>query len=115
MVGLIIRTEGLTAFLASLYFYNYFAGSWLLFIALFFAPDISLFGYLRDNKTGSVIYNSVHNYILAFVVIMSGIVMVNSNLTSIGLILSAHVGMDRFLGFGLKYPAGIKNTHIQKI
>ncbi|MBI2443419.1 MAG: DUF4260 family protein [Candidatus Levybacteria bacterium] len=30
-------------------------------------------------------------------------------------ILLAHVGMDRFLGFGLKYPTHFKQTHLQKL
>ncbi|MBI4097423.1 MAG: DUF4260 family protein [Candidatus Levybacteria bacterium] len=35
--------------------------------------------------------------------------------TFAGLILSAHVGLDRTLGFGLKDKSGFKSTHLRKI
>jgi hypothetical protein len=31
----------------------------------------------------------------------------------VSLIWIAHIGMDRALGFGLKYPASFRFTHIQ--
>jgi hypothetical protein len=31
-----------------------------------------------------------------------------------GLIWIVHIGMDRMLGFGLKYPTGFKETHLQR-
>ena len=31
---------------------------------------------------------------------------------SIGLIWIAHIGLDRMLGFGVKYPTGFKDTHL---
>ncbi|RKQ33951.1 DUF4260 family protein [Oceanobacillus halophilus] len=33
----------------------------------------------------------------------------------VGLIWTAHIGMDRMIGFGLKYPTAFKDTHIQRI
>ena len=32
-----------------------------------------------------------------------------------GAILLAHVGMDRALGYGLKYPTHFKDTHLQRV
>ncbi len=32
-----------------------------------------------------------------------------------GLILGGHIGLDRFLGYGLKYPSAFKDTHIQRM
>ncbi len=33
----------------------------------------------------------------------------------LALILFAHIGIDRLLGFGLKYPSGFKDTHLQRL
>ena len=33
----------------------------------------------------------------------------------IALIWLAHIGFDRLLGYGLKYPTGFKDTHLQRV
>ncbi|AIM07305.1 hypothetical protein BAHan_3779 [Bacillus anthracis] len=33
----------------------------------------------------------------------------------IGLIWTAHIGMDRMFGYGLKYETEFKGTHIQRL
>jgi hypothetical protein len=33
-------------------------------------------------------------------------------IVSLALIWTAHIGMDRALGFGLKYPTAFGNTHL---
>jgi hypothetical protein len=35
-------------------------------------------------------------------------------LTLAGVVLVAHVGMDRLAGYGLKHPSGFKDTHMQR-
>ena len=34
---------------------------------------------------------------------------------AIGLVWLAHIGFDRVLGYGLKYPEGFKETHLQRV
>ncbi len=34
---------------------------------------------------------------------------------AIGIILSSHIGMDRMIGYGLKYPTNFKDTHLNRI
>ena len=36
-------------------------------------------------------------------------------LLTYALIWTAHIGMDRLLGFGLKYPTRFQDTHLQRI
>lgn len=116
MVKLILHIEGLVMFLVALYFYQYFQGNWWLFILLLFTPDISMLGYLKDKRIGAIMYNLMHNYILAVLVVITGEFVFNNNLvTLLGIILVAHVGLDRFLGYGLKYPTDFKHTHLQKV
>ena len=38
----------------------------------------------------------------------------NQLLLLLALIWLAHIGMDRLLGYGLKYSSGFKDTHIQR-
>jgi len=33
----------------------------------------------------------------------------------VGLIWLVHIGADRLLGYGLKYPTGFKDTHLQRV
>ena len=115
MVGKIIRIEGLIVFLGALYFYHVLNASWLLFAILLLAPDLSMVGYLRDKQTGMLTYNLVHNFALAALLIGIGLFTSNKLLPSLGVILIAHIGADRFLGFGLKYAMDFKDTHIQRL
>src|SRR6266480_2321664 len=104
MVKKILHLEGLAFFLSALFFYNQLHGNWLVFILLLFTPDISMIGYLRDKKLGAILYNSMHNYVLSLLIIFVGtLIFKNSFIIQLGIILFAHVGLDRLLGFGLKY------------
>ncbi|HEX8966179.1 MAG TPA: DUF4260 domain-containing protein [Patescibacteria group bacterium] len=116
MVKKILHLEGLIFFITALFFYNQLHGNWLLFTILLFTPDISMIGYLKNKKAGAILYNLVHNYILATGIIALGIFFFkNYFVVQIGLILFAHVGVDRLLGFGLKYQTAFKDTHLQKL
>ena len=115
MVAKLIRIEGLIVFLGALYFYHVLNASWWIFAILLLAPDLSMVAYLKDKETGAFTYNLVHNFALAALLIGSGLFTENTLLTSLGLILTAHIGVDRFLGFGLKYATDFKDTHIQRL
>ena len=115
IVRTILRLEAAAVFLFSLYFYQAVHGNWLLFILLLFIPDVSMVGYLKDTKLWSITYNLIHNFTLALVLVGVGLIAQNTLVTSIGIILAAHVGMDRAMGFGLKYPTAFKDTHLQRV
>ena len=38
-----------------------------------------------------------------------------STLGEVSLIWICHIGMDRMIGYGLKYPLSFKNTHLQRV
>ena len=115
MVKYILRLEGLAVFLTAIYFYHMFYRDWVAFFLLLFIPDISMAGYFINKKWGSLLYNLVHNYILGISAALYGFAFDNDLILFLGLILIAHVGIDRFFGFGLKYPTDFKDTHIQKV
>jgi hypothetical protein len=112
----ILHVESLLFFLLSLFVYYVFDGNWPLFVVLLFTPDISMIGYLKDTKTGAFVYNIVHNYILVAVIILVALLFLqNVTMALIGVILFAHISLDRFMGFGLKEPDAFKSTHLGKI
>jgi hypothetical protein len=106
-----LRLEGLVAFALITFLYANEGGSWLLFGALFFAPDISFAGYLAGPQVGAATYNLAHSYVgpltLACAFLMSG-----SAGLPLALAWGAHVGFDRALGYGLKYPTAFRDTHL---
>lgn len=115
MVKNIVKLEGLAIFLAAIYFFYITEGAWLWFFVLFLVPDISMVGYLKDKRIGAILYNIVHNFFTAFLMIAFGLILKNLVLQHLGIILLAHVGFDRFFGYGLKYKDNFKSTHIQKL
>lgn len=115
MVRLIIRAENLLILVGSVLAYRELGGSLLMFVLLILIPDVSMIGYLKDKRLGAMTYNLLHNYLIATLIIAVGFLVENLFISSIGLILSSHVSLDRVLGFGLKYPESFKGTHIQKL
>lgn len=115
MNKIFLHIEGFAVLLLSLIVYGYFDFSWFLFIVLLFAPDLSMLGYLLNQKVGAFMYNLVHTYTTAIGVILVGMLLNKSLVFAIGLILAAHIGMDRMLGYGLKYTTAFKDTHLQKV
>lgn len=115
MNKMLLHIEGFTVFVVSLYFYGYNQFSWILFIVLLFTPDISMIGYLFNNKVGSLLYNIIHTYSLSVFIVMFGLILSNQMILAIGLILTAHIGMDRMIGYGLKYPTNFKDTHLNRV
>lgn len=113
--AILLRLEGAVMLAMSVLLYWRTGGNWWLFALLLFAPDLSMLGYLAGNRVGAAIYNSFHNYTLPASLSAFGLVGGNSLALSIALIWFGHIGMDRVLGYGLKYPSGFKETHFGRI
>lgn len=111
----LLRLEGLSLGLLALFAFYLIDGSWFLFSILILAPDLSFLGYLKDPKFGAYLYNAMHSWIPALVFILVGYLIQEQTILSIGLIWCAHIGLDRALGYGLKYTSGFKDTHLGKI
>lgn len=113
--SIILRVEGAAGLALSIVLYRELGASWWLFVLLFVAPDLALFGYLVNSRTGAVVYNILHTYVLPAVVFTVGLVAETGWLVAVALIWAAHIGADRLLGLGLKYPEGFRRTHLQKV
>jgi hypothetical protein len=70
---------------------------------------------VRNGRIGAFTYDLIHNWAVGLVVLGAGIALSSDALWLAGAILIAHVGMDRAVGYGLKYAAGAKVTHLQRV
>jgi hypothetical protein len=111
----LLRFEGAVAVAASLVFYRYEHASWMLFAVLFLAPDLAMLGYPAGSRVGAAAYNLVHNYVLPLLLLMAAVSTARPAAAVYALIWVAHIGFDRMLGYGLKYPSGFGETHLGRI
>ena len=111
----LLRVEGVALFALSVLLYWVNGGSWLLFGVLLLAPDLSMLGYLAGPKVGAAIYNAFHTYAMPAVVGALGMIFASPLMVAVALIWFAHIGMDRILGYGLKYPTSFKDTHLERV
>ncbi len=88
--------------------------SWWLFAALWLAPDLSMLGYLYRPCWGARIYNAAHTYVLPAILVARSRsrLRANSAYLPIALIWINHIGIDRLMGYGLKYSNGFGWTHL---
>jgi Domain of unknown function (DUF4260) len=111
----LLRVEGLAVLIGICVLYRALHGSWLVFAAFFFAPDLFMLGYLFGNSVGASAYNLVHTYTAPLAVGFVAYSLSAPFLVLISLVWTAHIGFDRFLGYGLKYATGFKDTHLGKV
>ncbi|MCU5473194.1 DUF4260 domain-containing protein [Bacillus paranthracis] len=111
----IVHFEGLIVFLAVIYMYSLYEFSWVIFWVFLLAPDLSMLAYGINNQVGANIYNLFHTYIISILIVIIGVYFKIDIVIMIGLIWTAHIGMDRMFGYGLKYEADFKDTHIQRL
>jgi hypothetical protein len=115
MPRLLLRIEGAALALAAVYAYYRVGGNWWLFAVLILSPDLSLAGYLAGTRTGAIAYNAMHVTPGPLICGALGFLLPSFDLISVALIWAAHIGVDRALGFGLKYGAGFAFTHLGRI
>jgi hypothetical protein len=111
----LLHLEGAFVLLLSVLLYKQIHASWLLFFVLILAPDLFMLGYLLNVRIGAGLYNLVHTYVGPLVLVAVSIFVKYPLLLPLCLIWVAHLGMDRMLGFGLKYPTHFKDTHLQHV
>jgi hypothetical protein len=111
----LLRIEEAALLTITLIAYHHLHYSWLLFAILFLTPDLFMAGYLLNPSLGAALYNLVHTLSLPFALLLIGIVLHWRLAPAIALIWTAHIALDRLLGFGLKYPTFFKDTHLQHI
>jgi hypothetical protein len=105
----------------AVYLYSSLDLSWWLFAALILAPDLSALGYIRSAELGARTYNAAHIWLWPALLGAVGFILFRNDPASspvvlgIALIWSVHIGVDRALGYGLKFPGSFDRTHLGPI
>lgn len=111
----LLRAEGLAVALTSIIAFSRSGAPWWLFTALILAPDLSILFYLAGSRLGAASYNAVHTYLGPIVLFVAAAALAAPTGIALALIWSAHIGIDRVLGYGLKYSDGFSSTHLGRI
>ena len=107
-----LRLEGGVALALLALAYRASGASWWLFAVHFLVSDLTMLGYLVNRRVGAAVYNIGHTYLTPAALAFAGVVPGTSALWLTGLIWGAHIGFDRLLGYGLKYPQAFQATHL---
>jgi Domain of unknown function (DUF4260) len=114
--ALFLRVESLVIVVAAvgLYFDEDYA-AWAFF-AFLLAPDLSFAAYLAGPRVGAVVYNLAHTYAWPVALAAGCLLTGEAGLpVQVALTWAAHIGVDRTLGYGLKYPTAFRDTHLGRI
>jgi hypothetical protein len=114
-VRTLLRLEGLTLFAGMTLLYAVWGGSWWVYAILFLVPDLSFAAYLAGPRPGAIVYNAAHSYMAPVALLVAGFALSLPLVLSVAMIWLAHIGIDRALGYGLKYPGGFGFTHLGRI
>jgi hypothetical protein len=113
--GVLLHVEGGAILALSLIFFQSSNGSWGLFALLFLAPDLFMLGYLANSRAGAALYNFAHTLTMPSFLLAAGSFAARPSAVQFALIWAAHIGFDRLLGYGLKYPTHFKDSHLQRV
>ena len=111
----LLRLEGASMFALTLVLYRAGHFHWWLFALLLLTPDLFMLGYMANPEIGSAAYNLAHTSSVPILLLGVVIVAPLPALEPYALIWLAHIGMDRMLGFGLKYPTRFGDTHLHHL
>lgn len=114
-VRILLRLEGLAVLAAAVAAYVHLGASWGAFAMLFLLPDLSFLGYLAGSRVGAIAYNTAHSYIGPVALLGLGQIGDMPAALALGLIWSAHIGLDHALGYGLKYGSEFGVTHLGRV
>ena len=115
MPSLLLRLEGAALFAAALVLYFHEGFGWLALVLLALAPDLAMLGYSAGPRVGAVAYDLAHTEAFPVALAVAGVVADGELALQLALIWLAHIGADRLLGYGLKYPTAFQDTHLQRV
>jgi hypothetical protein len=112
---MILRLEGVALFCLASAGYAMMGLSWWLYAGLFFVPDASFAAYGAGPGPGAMVYNALHSTVGPALLAGLGLLLNAPLLLGVAAIWGAHIGFDRMLGYGLKYPSDFSDTHLGRI
>lgn len=115
MPRVLLHLEGAAVFATAVFVYFTLGLTWWVFLLFLLAPDLSALGYLLGPRVGSIVYNLAHTLAWPVILGAAGWWLGWAWAIPVALIWLAHIGMDRMIGYGLKYPDSFKRTHLQEV
>jgi hypothetical protein len=112
---LLLHVEGLALLVGALVLYFDTGFGWLLLVVLLLAPDLSMLGYLAGPRVGAAAYDAAHTTVVPIALGVAGALADADTPVQLALVWLAHIGADRLLGYGLKYPTRFDDTHLQRL
>jgi len=110
-----LKIEGLAVAAGALALYFHFDYGWVLLVVLVLAPDLAMLGYLAGPRLGAPVYDLAHTEVWPIVLAVASVLAGSRLPVEIALVWLVHIGVDRLLGYGLKYPTEFKDTHFQRV
>lgn len=114
-VDMLQRLEWVAIFVVAVAGYFLLGGYWQFFALLILAPDLAMLGYLAGPAVGAAIYNAFHILVWPAILLCFGLFTSSTVALELAAIWTAHIAMDRALGYGLKLPTGFADTHLGSI
>ena len=111
----LLHLEGAVVAVAAVALYFHLGYPWWLLVVLALAPDLSILGYLGGPVAGSLAYDLAHTYAVPVALGVVGVLAGADVPVQVALIWITHIGVDRAIGYGLKYPTEFKDTHLQRV
>jgi hypothetical protein len=115
MPNLVLRLEGFALLIAALILYAHLRFNGWVLLLLFFSLDVFMVGYLRNTRIGSLVYNMGHTEVAPIILALIGLALEQPVAVQFALIWLGHIGLDRLMGYGLKYPTVFQDTHLQRV
>jgi hypothetical protein len=111
-----LNLEGATALGFGIVVFAQLDVTWWLFGLLLLAPDLSMLTIPLGKRISSFSYNIFHTYGSPALLALAGFLLDEHLLIAIAAIWVCHIGLDRSIGYGLKYAGKeFKETHIQQV
>jgi hypothetical protein len=108
----LLKLEELLLLGLSIFLFAGLGYAWWWYALLFFAPDLSMIGYLWNPRFGSYTYNLIHHKGVAVAIYILGALFKVPALQFTGVLVLGHSSFDRLLGYGLKNSDSFQNTHL---
>ena len=111
----LLRLEAFVLLVVSTALFFHLGGTVWQFLLLLLVPDVTMAGYALNVRVGAVVYNAGHTLAVPVAIGAAALLMKQPAIVPFALIWTAHIGMDRMLGYGLKYPTYFADTHLQRL
>jgi hypothetical protein len=111
----LLRLEGAVLSTGALIAYSTTDRAWWLVPLTLLLPDLTMIGYLGGTRIGAFLYNLGHSTPIPAAIVAAGWWQDKSLVVALGLVWLAHIGLDRLIGYGLKYEDHFQHTHLGRL